>query len=338
MHRLSLAPVILTLLLSSTTFAGHGGDEMGCACGQHVGASPCGAADCLNSGCGACVAPRWIGTADALFLHRSDPDSGILAFNTANPNQNLNAGDFDFGTEAGVDVSLARVFASGNLLELRYFGIDGWDATQVVATTPDDLLRFNSAPPTFAFAGDAIAARYASELHNAEVNVGHRFSDWLGLTAGFRYVELDERGLSGLVGAAIPYNYAVTTENRLYGGQLGAQMLLWCGECLSVSVDGKAGVYGNNAEQAAVASTNVARLLAAGQDDRTAFVGELGIVGVAQLTDCLAIRGGYRLLWLDGVALASDQLAVTNFDTGTGFDGSGDLFYHGALIGLELTY
>ena len=57
-----------------------------------------------------------------------------------------------------------------------------------------------------------------------------------------------------------------------------------------------------------------------------------------QLTDHLALRGGYRLLWLDGVALASDQLAVSDFANGSGFNDSGNVFYHGAFAGFELAY
>ena len=35
---------------------------------------------------------------------------------------------------------------------------------------------------------------------------------------------------------------------------------------------------------------------------------------------------------------ATDQLAATDFNNGIGIDASGDVFYHGALVGLELTH
>jgi hypothetical protein len=71
------------------------------------------------------------------------------------------------------------------------------------------------------------------------------------------------------------------------------------------------------------------------RDNNTAFLGEIGLVGVYQLTDTIAIRGGYQLLWLDGVALASEQVRTSNFFTGTGTDVHGDVFFHGALVGVE---
>jgi hypothetical protein len=69
------------------------------------------------------------------------------------------------------------------------------------------------------------------------------------------------------------------------------------------------------------------------RDNNTAFLGEIGLVGVYQLTDTIAIRGGYQLLWLDGV-LASEQVQTTNILTGTGSDVHGDVFYY-ALVGVE---
>ena len=71
------------------------------------------------------------------------------------------------------------------------------------------------------------------------------------------------------------------------------------------------------------------------RDNNTAFLGEIGLVGVYQLTDTIALRAGYQLMWLDGVALASEQVQASNFATGTGADVHGDVFFHGALLGVE---
>ena len=300
--------------------------------GSCDGSPPC---DAYLSGCG--QASAWMATFDVMFLHRSDPKSGVLAFNTTDPSQNLNANDFDFGTEAGIDFSLARSLNNGNVLEVRYFGIDDWDSSLATATTANDLLQFNAAVPIFATAGDAITSNYASELQNVELNLSREVRDWLAVGAGFRFLELEEFGSASLVGAAVPFDYAVATRNRLYGAQAGAQALLYGGDLVRLDVVGKAGIYGNDAEHRARANTNVATITAAGDDSRTAFVGEIGINGVANLTANLSVRGGYRLLWVDSVALASDQLAASDFFTGAGIDGSGSVFYQGAFVGLELT-
>ena len=283
-------------------------------------------------------AARWSATVDAIFLDRSDPSSGILAFNTEEPNERLDANDFDFGVQPGVDVSLGCELKSCWGLEIRYFGVNDWDDSQLISTTSDDLLQFNAAPPVFVESGNSIASTFASRLHNAEVNITHEVCDWLGLLAGFRFLELNEKGLTSLVDADSAFAYGVTTSNQLYGGQLGAITSLWCSECFQIDAVAKAGIYGNHSQHDGLLATNAATVVARGSDDRTAFIGEIALTGSACITRCLKLRGGYRLLWLDEVALATDQLAVTNFNDGVGYHGSGDVFYHGAFAGIELCH
>ena len=64
-------------------------------------------------------------------------------------------------------------------------------------------------------------------------------------------------------------------------------------------------------------------------------MGEIGIAGDYRLTDRWSVRGGYRLIWIDRVALATDQLAASDFVFARGIDPTGDVFYHGAFVGLH---
>ena len=116
------------------------------------------------------------------------------------------------------------------------------------------------------------------------------------------------------------------------------QAWLWSYDRFRIDASGNAGIYGNHSRQNSSLATNAATVFASGSDDRVAFVGEAALTGTVCLTDCLKLRGGYRLLWLDGVALATHQLAVSNFNDGLGYDGSGDGFYHGACAGIELCH
>lgn len=295
------------------------------------------ACDAMPSSC-FCTGSIWTIRADGLFLHRAKPDSQVLAFNTSDLSENLNANHFDFGYHTGFDVSIAARLTGKLGMEIRYFGVDYWDASQLVGTTRDDSIRFNSDPALFADAGDALGATYQSELHNGEINLRHQCLENIEFLAGFRYLELDERGLMGLIDADVPFGIAVATRNRMYGGQLGAKALLWCCDLFSLDVDGKAGVFGNSASQSSIAASNVAELLAADSLNLTSFVGELGLSGAVTLTQGLAIRGGYRVLWVEQVALATRQLAATDFFAGTGINGTGGVFYHGATAGLEVTF
>ena len=280
----------------------------------------------------------WAATADALLLNRSRPSSAVLAFNTANPAESLNASDFNFGVHTGFDLTLRRQLGCQNSLELRYFGIDHWRDNVLATTTPGQLYQINAAVPVFTFSGSAVNADYSSALHNSEINGRHLINDCWTVLAGFRYVELNERAAASLVNSAVPFDYSASTRNRLYGIQLGTTAQLLSRARYNFDAFGKAGIFGNSAAQNSEFSTGVVTLPANGASSQVAFVGELGTTGRMQLTNHLAFRGGYRLLWLDGVALASDQLAASDFANGSGYQGSGNVFYHGALAGFEFAY
>lgn len=126
------------------------------------------------------------------------------------------------------------------------------------------------------------------------------------------------------------------THNRLYGVQCGADALLWDrGGPLTVDLIGKAGIYGNRASHDSFYSTGVVTLPAGDKASATAFLGEMSLAATYRLTERVSLTGGYRLLWIDGVALATDQVADSNFVFHRGISVSGDAFYHGAVMGLQ---
>ena len=68
-----------------------------------------------------------------------------------------------------------------------------------------------------------------------------------------------------------------------------------------------------------------------------AFVGELGLTGAYAINDRWTVRGGYQAIWVDGVALAPDQIAASNVATGAAtLDTSGHPIYHGFTLAAEL--
>lgn len=310
--------------------------------GAVLAVSDCLSEECERVGCGDTwdrdtgCGPHWAVTADALFLYRRGPAAAELMFNQADPGQKLNAAEFDFGVGAGFDVSGICNSSGGNGIEVRYFGLDPWNSTQSVATTPGDPIQINTVRPLIVQAGSSIAASCRSDLDNFELNGRRQVNDWMTLLVGFRYLELDERFQAELTAAELPFTYETVTRNRLYGAQFGGQALLWggCGP-LSVEGVGKAGIYGNRAAQDSAFGTGVVTLPAQGARGTTAFVGEVGLSASYGFTERFSVRGGYRLLWVDGVALATDQLAASDFLFASGINATGDAFYHGAFVGLQ---
>lgn len=284
----------------------------------------------------ACCCATWRVTADALFLQRRDPAAAVLMAYALDGAEILNASDFDFGIEPGLEVSLTRQFGDHFGIEARYFGVDHWHVGTAAATAPDSLLQVNATPPVFAWAGTGIESEYTSALQNAELNAQYRILERWTLLVGFRYAELDERFAAGLVDADIPFLYETATRNRLYGAQLGAAVTLWNrGGPFTVEAVGKAGLFGNAAAQDSAYDTDAVSVAARDSASRTAFLGEIGLTGDYRLAPRWSLRGGYRLLWIDGVALATDQVAASDFVFHRGIAPEGDAFYHGAFAGLQ---
>ena len=68
---------------------------------------------------------------------------------------------------------------------------------------------------------------------------------------------------------------------------------------------------------------------------------EINVLATCRLTKRLTIRGGYQLLWINDLAVASEQLRVNDvIEGGAGgrVDASSNLFYHGFVLGAELRW
>ena len=74
----------------------------------------------------------------------------------------------------------------------------------------------------------------------------------------------------------------------------------------------------------------------AAEANDTSFVGDLQVAATYHVTERLSARGGYQALWVSGVALAPNQVAVSDPFTGAAaVDADSSVFYHGLFFGLE---
>lgn len=308
--------------------------DMGESAAQKLlGSSP----DCVCDCCG----PRWTFSVGALLLERDNPESAVLVTNAAGAPL-LNASQFDFENELGYEVSSIRhqVWGSCWDLETRYFQVDGWEADLATVNSPTgSLVPYITPIGNIALPSD-VSASYRSDLWSMEVSGRRPVSDCFQLLMGFRYLELDERGLAVAQDIGPSLNLAthsVGALNRLYGFQLGGEVALRPTDRLTLEGTVKAGVYGNHAENGVVVTQTVGpTLVSSAAAGHTAFVGELRVGSVYCINSRLSVRGAYQMLWLEGVASASDQIAVSNPAAGLAtVDTSGGIFYHGGFFGLQ---
>jgi len=196
--------------------------------------------------------------------------------------------------------------------------------------------------------------RYTSSLDNIEWNLRR----WLpmppdsplqvSLLVGGRYVNVDETFFY-YTESAVPVDPTATsittqTSNTMLGVQVGAQFKYHVEPCWWIDCEIKGAAFSNDAKQATaydhqgdpgvdpyVATTALSR-----EEDTSAFALDLRLTGTWMVTPCFAICGGYQALWVDGLALASENLSddinVLMLGPATLVD-TGKVVYHGPHLG-----
>ncbi|MGA2796389.1 MAG: hypothetical protein ABSE63_02295 [Thermoguttaceae bacterium] len=303
---------------------------------------------CCNDYCCECYCdPVWTVQADALFLNRSRlPSQTLLATGILAPL--FNANQFDLPVQLGWQIDVARRLSDDWSLDARYFNLGGQSAVPPTINSPNGAgvlftLR-GGGGESLGLIGPPVNTNlaYTSRLQDVEINASRGLNDYLTVLAGVRYINLDDRILvnefAPVVNAdAIQHIIGI---NDLVGFQIGADTIVLRRGRFSLDTLIKAGIYNDRAKNTFTYDSNFFGLhVATGATaNNTAFCGEIGITATYDLTERLSLRGGYQLLWLDGVALASQQPVLNPpplFSPATTVATTGDLFYNGAFAGLE---
>lgn len=312
-------------------------------CGCNIAYFPWfnGPGDCDNW----CVGPKWDVSVDGIFLFRDEAELNLLTGAT---------GDVFSYDEQFEHAPGARIFATayndcGYGFQVGYEGANDWAATRV----------FTNGTTNHTY-------KYESSINSLELNFLPNVPYTWKLLGGFRYVELSEDLLDNttvpkpLVAPADPAPAPVTVndtslrnllKNQLIGFQVGALRDNWnFGQRLTIEAFCNAGVYCNRFRREDV-SLDIATTVY-GDDTSTilidesgtvvstarnatrtnvakiAFLGEAGLTSVLRVNQCLALRGGYQVMALDGVGQALDASLSPGLNPST-------LLLHGMQFGLE---
>ncbi|MCY2996446.1 MAG: BBP7 family outer membrane beta-barrel protein [Planctomycetota bacterium] len=318
---------------------------------------------CDNPACPTCrMCPHVDLYAESLFLTRGNGNVAQPIILDGLSRQTLLAtSDLGFGWNPGLRVGGGIRLHDCLYLEFSYLGLFDSQALAPVVrsdSAPFPTLPGDLGPATNVFhPADKVWVNYASQLNSFELNLLRcccgcwtagcdasspcRSVEWFG---GFRCISLNERlKILGerehvLEPGVERGEYDLRTTNNLYGAQLGAR-LRRCHGRLGCEATGKAGMYGNAAyqEQSVVDFPNYAlRPNTSATRSQVAFAGELNLSAIYQLTIDWNLRAGYNLMWIEGVALAPNQLDFSFTPTsGSQLDSGGGVFYHGVNVGLE---
>lgn len=283
----------------------------------------------------------WVSVrAGAITLYRSSNRDEVLFWSPLTGEPLLSTSDVDHGWAVGPELDVLLQLTSDWSFEFDWFMLDNWSGLRSVDMDPT-LVEPIDAPVLTAL------LESSSNLHNFEFNLRRNVTERLTLLAGFRYVELDESFTLTLETPLFPDPLEAArlgTRNHLYGFQLGANAALW--QSGPWQLDGwiKAGIYGNAARSSADVYTFAAPPEIphyAAEKSSAAFLGDLGLRASRSFGEHVQIYGGYRVMLLDGVALAVDQIENAGLFFGGGptqLSTGGSPFYHGAELGLVFSF
>lgn len=304
-------------------------------------------------------------TFDVLFMQRDDDASSLpLALDSGLPL--ITANEPAYAVQPGIRAFYGFVDESFRGWEAGYLGIWNMNAQTEIAG-PDVY-----APGTLPLIPNAegfrdrelATASFTSTLNSAEINrvwrlydggftrasrypwqrcEGYRAGtyDWL---LGFRYVGLEESASMTYAGGSqipVPSTYALQTSSNMFGVQVG-QRTRWDWEAWAFETVAKAVLAGNALSQSqdeivdVITPAQPVRPAQSSQAGSVGFVGDINLSVVRRIDDVWRLRAGYNLIWLSGVALAADQFDFTATGTsGTNLVDGGNVFLHGASLGLE---
>jgi|GEM_PF-4223163 len=280
----------------------------------------------------------------ASFLHREDNDSQTLVTDSfGGGNELLNASDLDLGFDTGPDISLMLQYRKMGL-ELRFFGLQDWSESKGPQTSPGGAVVQYLTPIGNTFFPSEVSAKYTSWLNNAECNLHYSLMERFKVFMGVRWLKLNERLLiQQNIGPDLNLaKYNNTARNRLWGGQIGAEGVLFGSLEKGFSIDGcvKGGYFRNDIlTKASITQQTGPGFSAKADKDKGTFVGELGIGANYTFTRNIALTARYQLFWLDQVALAPQQIA--NLDPAAGTARSVDtdsVLYQGGCVGLTISF
>ncbi len=293
-----------------------------------------------------CAGSCWYVQAEALFMQRDNQNANQpVVLDDASQAVLFSTSDLSLDGAVGRRNLLGRAFDDYSALEFSYFGVFDWTAGATIRGSnsldiPPDLVG----PATDFDNADDMAIAYCTQVNNVEANgvsylCGSRQCGGVAMLAGFRYVNLDETfNINSIDNDGTQSDYRIDAENHLFGGQLGLRLThrscRW-----GFDSTGKVGLFGNAANQRQFVgdngNTTVLRNTSSSQSV-TSFVGDINASVAYYLTDVWKIRAGYNVLWMEGLALAPNQLDFSfSADSGTAVSTGGGVFLHGANVGLE---
>lgn len=313
---------------------------------------------------GGCGAVRWYDfSLDYMYLKRDNigRTTNFTSQGIAGPIV-LSTDDLAFNESSSFRFTGLFQVGPGSSAEFVYYGLFFYESTVSVTDPNGNLFSAFSDFGTLPFNGfaetdnsDLQTVRYTSKFDNFEANFRQRWvapsaryqGSWL---IGARYFKLDEQlslFTNSTTNNASAF-YDTDIFNSLTGMQVGGDIWFCLLPGLRLGGEAKAGVYGNHAGQNTSISTFSGALFQEnGDSEDVAFVGDATLMATYRLNYQWTAKLGYHFLYVDGVALATENFNPTppalffpppGVNRTVSMNDNGNVFYHGFMAGLEFMW
>ena len=298
-----------------------------------TGGASCGCLQCCSG---------WRFTAESLFLRRGDGGPERLISSQVSGQTIVDSQNLEYDHQAVPRFNLTRDYCNCWGWDIGYFGTDAWNTSAQNDPRVSPILLGPGLPFASTAPGTVFAVEGGTDLHSAEFNLRRRCHECVTLVAGFRWIELDD-SLRGYSVAPITQDfYSLRTVNHMYGFQLGADATLLTTSKGRLDAITRAGLMGNHIDHRGTTPLGIGGLTnrVSAEADDTSFLAEFGLRGVVPISSCWSVVAGYHLFWLDGVALAPQQLRTTSLlaPGAAAIDAGSTLFLHGASVGVQARF
>ncbi len=274
------------------------------------------------------------------------------------------AEDLEQGFEPGARLAAGLRLGRGWRVEVSGFWVEESDATDTetragTLNTPfavrgdtGDLLLPDGFQGGFDFQqADLVRTEFDSRIYDVEAGLwrgwGHgRVTGTAG--GGLRFFELDE-DLTYLLDDSIANGAGDTLftldnriRNHLIGAQVGGGVRLQAAGPLSFGIDARAGLFADWMERdsSLVRGDGVVGMDTGGDEVGLATVLEVSGEARFDVTGRVSVVLGYRLLQVNGAALATENLQENLSDAAEyqDLDDDGSAFWHGPFFGVEIRF
>lgn len=295
---------------------------------------------CSQDGCRTGLAARrpstWYGSADFVPL-MADPyrDVSLARVGSAAGPVVFTSGDPQGEFSAGGRYLIGRTFANCWQLEFAY---QGHYSAQDQAQLNDPAANLAYVFSGFADTDDGtqITAMSRWQMSTAEVN----WRTWVGVPAGqldlqlivgARYFSMSQAFAVQAVGATTT-EHSVSTDNDLYGVQLGLNAKWLTTRATYVDFEMKGALCSNFAS---ANHSGANGQILSDDNQHTSFISDFRLTFNMLVMTNVTLQAGYQAVIANGVALAPQNMSLAPTPPSTFvIDDSGDIVYHGPVLGL----